>query len=353
MKRFGHLYSRVYDLGNIRDAHRHARRGKAHYPEVRRIERDPDKAFMEIQSQLRDRTYRTSPYTRFTTRCSGKIREISKLPYFPDRIVHHAVMQVVEPIWTRTLIADTYACIKGRGIHKAARKIRRAVLDQDAARYCLKCDVRQFYPSVDHGILKTIIRRRIKDADLLWLLDEIIDSAPGLPIGNYLSQHFGNLYLSGLDHWLKERKGCRHYYRYCDDLVILHGDKGVLHGLRQEIEAYLRDRLALDLKGNWQVFPVATRGIDFLGYRFFPGYTLARKGIATRFKRKTGRIRARGRGMEPTSVVNGLMSYHGWFKHADCRNLMRAHLDDQVREIARDACRDMGVRVPTMLEAAA
>lgn len=152
MKRFGHLYPRVYDLGNIREAHRRARRGKGHYAEVRQIERDPDQAFLEIQSRLRERTYRTSPYTCFQTRCSGKIREISKLPYYPDRIVHHAAMQVVAPIWFRTLIADTYACIPRRGIHQAARKIRRVVLDPD----------------------------------LLWLLDEIIGSAPGIPIGNYL-----------------------------------------------------------------------------------------------------------------------------------------------------------------------
>ncbi len=353
MKRHGHLYPQVHDLENIRVAHRNARKGKSHYPEVRRIERNPEPAFLRIQEMLQCKTYRTSPYVRFETRCSGKLRQISKLPYFPDRIVHHAVMQVVGPLWTRTLIADTYACIRGRGIHKGARRIRQALRDEDGTRYCLKCDVKQFYPSVNPDILKAILRRKIKDKDLLWLLDEIIDSAPGLPIGNYLSQHFGNLYLSGMDHWLKERKRCRYYYRYCDDLVVLHGSKPFLHDLRRQIEAYLQVRLALELKNTWQVFPVAARGIDFLGYRFFPHYTLARKSIATRFKRKTRRIRKKGRGMEPAQVVNSLMSYYGWFKHADCHHLMRTHMDDEIRSIAADACEAGGMRVPTPLGSAA
>ncbi len=310
-------------------------------------------AFQRIQQMLRQKTYKTSSYICFQTRCSGKVREISKLPYFPDRIVHHAIMQVVGPIWFRTLIADTYACIPGRGIHQAAKKIRRALLDQDAARYCLKCDVKKFYPSVDHDILKAIIRQRIKDPDLLWLLDGIIDSAPGIPIGNYLSQHFGNLYLSDLDHWLKEQAGCKHYYRYCDDLVILHGDKGLLHELRKKIEHYLWGRLHLELKGNWQVFPVKERGVDFLGYRFFPGYTLARKRIAAKFKRKVHRVCQKGRVMEPSAVVNSLMSYHGWFMHADCRNLTRAYITDEIRDMAAEACERGGVRVPAPLESAA
>lgn len=352
MKRYGHLYPQVYDLDNIRAAHRNARQGKGHYPEVRRVEKAPEVYFTRIQEMLKKRTYQTSGYTHFETLCSGKQRHISKLPYFPDRIVHHAIMLVVEPIWARTLIADTYACIKGRGIHRGARRIKDALKqDPSGTRFCLKCDVKQFYPSVDHAILKRVLRRKIKDADLLWLLGEIIDSAPGLPIGNYLSQHFGNLYLSGLDHWLKEEARCRYYYRYCDDLVVLHGNKAFLHDLRGRIQAVLQDELALELKGNWQVFPVAVRGVDFLGYRFFPGYTLARKGIAKRFKRKVGRIRRRGRSMEPCQVVNSLMSYHGWFVHANCRRLLQSHLDADVLEIATEACQELGVRVPAVLEA--
>lgn len=116
-------------------------------------------------------------------------------------------------------------------------------------------------------MLKSILRRKLKDKRLLRLLDEIIDSADGVPIGNYLSQYFANLYLTYFDHWIKEQKRVKHYFRYADDIVILASDKSYLHSLMGEIRAYLGD-LKLEVKGNWQVFPVAARGIDFVGYVF-------------------------------------------------------------------------------------
>lgn len=330
MKRLGHLYPGIYALENIREAHRNARRGKSHYTEVRRIDRNPDPYFLAIHELLKNKTFRNGSYTCFMTQCSGKDREIFKLPYFPDRVIHHAVMQITGPIWEKTLIADTYACIKGRGIHKAAKKIQRALLDQEATRFCLKCDVKKFYPSVDHGILKQVVRRKIKDPDLLWLLDQIIDSAEGLPIGNYLSQHFGNIYLSGLDHWVKERLNLKYYFRYCDDLVFLHGNKEVLHDVRARVSQYLSENLALQLKENWQVFPVAARGIDFLGYRFFPGYTLMRKRISQRMKKRVKRLKGKWRRMDPIRVMSAAMSYYGWAKHANCRHLMESVFDGDV-----------------------
>lgn len=131
----------------------------------------------------------------------------------PDRILHHAIMNILEPIWVSVFTKDTYSCIKGRGIHGAMRNVKRAIKDRENARYCLKIDIRKFYPSIDHDVLKAIIRRKIKCKDTLALLDTIIDSTDGVPIGNYLSQYFANLMLAYFDHWIKEEKRVRPRFR--------------------------------------------------------------------------------------------------------------------------------------------
>lgn len=346
MKRHGNLYPQIYDMANIELAHQNARRRKAHYQEVKMVNADPERYLTAIHAMLKDKTFRNSTYTVFHRFQGGKDREIAKLPYYPDRIVHHSIMQVLEPIWVSTLIPDTYACVKGRGIHKGVARIRQALRDREGTAYCLKADVRKFYPSVDHDVLKATIRRKIKDADLLWLLDHIIDSAPGIPIGNYLSQHFGNLYLSGLDHWAKEEMGCRYYFRYADDIVVLHGDKAFLHGLRRDIDVYLRDRLKMNMKPDWQVFPVDARGIDVLGYRFFHGYTLLRKGIARRIMADMASIRTDGRRMDPLRLLSAAMSYYGWMRHANCLHLIRRCFDRALIAVITAAARQLNVRNP-------
>ena len=204
-------------------------------------------------------------------------------------------MNILEPIWVSIFTKDTYSCIKNRGIHAAAKNVKHILrTDNDGTRYCLKIDIRKFYPSIDHDILKMVIRRRIKDKRLLWLLDEIIDSVPtGVPIGNYLSQYFANLYLAYFDHWLKEVKHVKYYWRYADDIVILALNKEVLHELLHEIRAYLRENLKLKVKRNYQVFPTNTRGIDFLGYRFFHTHTFLRKSIKKKLFRRVAKLRKR------------------------------------------------------------
>lgn len=282
---------------------------------------------------LRDKMFRNSEYEVFTKMDSGKERKISKLPYFPDRIVHHCVMQILEPIWMKTFIADTYAALKGRGIHKGVRRVKSALRDRENTQYCLKFDVRKFYPSINHNVLKAIICRKIKDPGVLWLLDEIIDSAEGVPIGNYLSQYFGNLYLAYFDHWMKEEKSCKYYFRYCDDVVVLHSDKEFLHALFRDVEHYLAVNLKLIIKGNYQIFPVDKRGIDFLGYRFFHDYVLLRKSIAQRFKAKMLYIKQNWRQMKPISIIGSVMSYRGWLQHGNCLNLTRRHVDEKIQRV--------------------
>ena len=149
---------------------------------------------------LVNKTFKNSKYETFIKNDKGKRREIYKLPYYPDRIIHHAIVQVVEPIWKKTLIADTYQSIKGRGLHKAIRKIQRNVRMSDKKLYYLKMDINKYYPSIQNDKLMQLIRRKIKCKDTPQLIDEIVDSTIGVPIGNYLTQYFGNIYLNSVNH---------------------------------------------------------------------------------------------------------------------------------------------------------
>lgn len=349
MKRYGNLYSKIWDLDNIKFAHKNARKGKLHYQEVQTINENEEIYALQIQNMLKNKTFKNSEYKVFIKNDNGKEREIYKLPYFPDRIIHHCIMQIIEPIWTKSLISDTYSSIKERGIHKGVKRIKEALKDRENTKYCLKMDVKKFYPSINHTILKSIIRQKIKDVDILWLLDEIIDSTKGVPIGNYLSQYFGNLYLSGLDHWIKEQNHCKYYFRYCDDMVILHSDKKFLSNLCKDIQIYLNKNLKLNLKENYQIFPIETRGLDFLGYQFYHNYTLLRKSIVNRFKQKIKdikEIKKEHNSLSEINILNSIMSYYGWMKHANCNNLLRVKIDTQICNIINDICIENNLNNP-------
>lgn len=346
MKRYSNLYEEICSMDNILAAHANAKRGKMHYQEVQDVEASRDSHMHQLQILLQTKSFKTSEYYTFTKTDSGKPRKIYKLPYFPDRIVHHCIMQVLEPIWKKTFINDTYSSIKDRGIHNGVKRIKSALTDIENTQYCLKLDVRKFYPSINHEILKSIIRKKIKDPEVLSLLDEIIDSAEGVPIGNYLSQYFGNLYLTYFDHWLKETKHCKYLFRYCDDIVLLHSNKQHLSQLKEEIEKYLSNNLKLTLKSNWQIFPVDARGIDFLGYRFFHNYILLRKSIAIKFKQRIRHIKAHWRDLPPSEILNSVMSYRGWLGHADCNNLTKKYIDQELYTIFNNVCKKDGLYNP-------
>lgn len=317
MKRVGNLFEQICSIENLMLADRMARRGKLHSYGVGLHDRNREENIRILHVQLLNKEFHTSKYDTFLLNCpNDKLREISRLPYYPDRIVHHAVMNILEKIWVSIFSADTYSCIKGRGIHAAAKKVKACLAaDKTGTKYCLKLDIRKFYPSIDHEVLKSLIRKKLKDKDLLWLLDEIIDSAPGVPIGNYLSQSFANLYLAYFDHWIKEVQGIKYYFRYCDDMVIFNSDKAVLHDLMIRIDQYLKENLKLDVKGNWQVFPVDDRSVDFLGYRFWHTHTLLRKGIKKRFARRMSKGNA-------GDLMKSYAAYWGWAKHCNSRNLI-------------------------------
>jgi len=144
MKRYNNLYSKIYDMENIKLAHKNAKKGKSHYSEVKMVDADPDKYFKEIQEMLKNKTFKNSEYKMFNKTDKGKVREIFKLPYFPDRIIHHCIMNILEPIWMKTLIADTYSSLKNRGIHKGVKRVKAALKDRKNTQYCLKMSI---YPN--------------------------------------------------------------------------------------------------------------------------------------------------------------------------------------------------------------
>lgn len=320
MKRYNNLYEQICSLDNLYLADQKARKGKSKQYGVRSHDANRDDNIQKLHTELVNKTFHTSNYQTAIV-YEPKERMVYKLPYYPDRIVHHAVMNILEPIFTSLFTADTYSCIKGKGIHGLAGNLRKAIdTDKNGTRYCLKIDVQKFYASIDHDILKSLLRRKFKDNGLFYLLDDVIDSAEGVPIGNYLSQYFANFYLTGFDHWLKEKMGVKHYFRYSDDIVILSDSKQFLHQLLSAIKAYLTTNLKLTVKGNYQVFPIDKRGIDVCGYVFHPDHTMLRKSIKKNFARKVKYKR------NPLTIA----AYNGWAKHASCRHLIKKLLNETI-----------------------
>lgn len=312
MKRLNNLFDKICSIPNLELADLKARKGKSEQYGIKLHDRNREENIIALHNRLLNKTYITSEYTTFKI-YEPKERLVFRLPYYPDRIAHHAVMNVLEPIFVSTFTADTYSCIKGKGIHAAAKSLQRSLKDLPGTQYCLKLDIRKFYPSIDHFVLKQLLRRKFKDNNLLGLLDGIIDSADGLPIGNYLSQYLANFYLSYFDHWLKETKRVKYYFRYADDLVFLSSSKVELHILLADIRKYLHQELLLQVKDNYQVFPVAARSIDFVGYRFYHTHTLLRKSIKKNFAKMMARRRNKA----------SEASYFGWAKHCNSKNLIK------------------------------
>lgn len=314
------MYEKICSIDNLILADNKARKGKLCSYGVRRHDVTREQNILKLHQDLMNGSYRTSNYTIFKI-YDPKEREIYRLPYYPDRIVHHAIMNYLEPLFVSVFTNDTYSCIKKRGIHGALVNLKK-VLKQDpkGTQYCLKLDIKKFYPSINHDILKNILRRKIKDTRLLHLLDEIIDSAPGIPIGNYLSQYFANLYLAYFDHWIKEELKVKYYFRYADDIVILHENKEHLRQLFTELQSYLQTNLKLTIKANWQIFQVKLRGIDFLGYVFYHTHILLRKSIKQRFCRRVSKLNKKD--ISQKEYLQAICSWIGWTKHCNSKNLL-------------------------------
>ena len=319
MKRVGNLYNKIISIKNLELADKNARKGKLKSYGVRLHDMNRENNILKLHEQLKNKTYKTSEYNIFKI-YKPKERDIFQLPYYPDRIVHHAVMNILEPIWVSMFTADTFSCIKGRGIHGCWKKVKEALKDEENTKYCLKIDIRKYYPTINHEILKSLIRKKIKCNDTLELLDEIIDSAKGIPIGNYLSQYFANIYLTYFDHYVKEKMKVKYYFRYADDMVFLHQDKKELRKIYKEINTYLKDELKLEIKHNYQIFPTQVRGIDFVGYVFRHSHTLIRKSIKQNFCRKIAKLLKRK--LNNKEFKQGIAAWLGWCKYSNSINLL-------------------------------
>lgn len=324
----------IIDEDNIRAAFYAVRRKKTTRHDILRFESKLDSNLAKIRDILLTHSYVPSAYKSKKV-YEPKERTIYLLPLNPDKVIHHAVMNVVAPIWQSMFIYDTYACLENKGLHAGSFRTSEYVQRND---YCLKCDVSKFYASIDHAILYDIVKRKIKCKDTLELLHKIIYSFPGgknVPIGNYTSQWFGNLYLNELDMFVKHVLGVKHYVRYCDDFLLFSNDKVFLNDCLHRIRDFLSYKLLLVLS-KADLFPVS-RGVDFLGYRHFRGYKLLRKSTSKKIKRKIREIETSYRNgtlKDYGAALSTLSSYLGWSRHANSHNfLVSTNLINLVDEI--------------------
>lgn len=298
-KTYKGLYPRIYEFEHLHTAYLKARKGKRYEREVVAYSARLEEELIQLQNELIWRTYETGPYRAFKV-FEPKERQVAALP-FRDRVLQHALVSVIEPIWEARFIHDSYACRPNKGTHGGADRAQqflRKVKRKHGQVYALKADIAKFFQNVDHAILKRLLAKRIACRDTLALLHSIIDTwedgpGRGIPIGNLTSQLFANLYMHELDEFVKYQLRERHYVRYMDDFVIIHHDKQHLHQLRRTIEAFLGEQLRLVTNHKTQVFPVRPLGgrpLDFLGYRIWPTHRKLRKDSAKRMRRKLKRL---------------------------------------------------------------
>ena len=289
------LYVKLLSFESMHAAFEKAKRNKRYRQYVLKFESDLEANLFEIIANLESGVYKTSGYSEFYV-FEPKRRTVAKLVNFRDRVVHHAICAVIEPIFERLFIHDSYACRKGKGTHAGAARaeqMMRKVRREHGVVYALKCDIRKYFDSIDHDTLKRILSRNISDARMMSLLSGIIDSygvdGKGLPLGNLTSQLFANIYLNKLDNYVKSDLKENLYVRYMDDFVIFHHDKAHLGSLRKNIESWVGAELGLCLNGKTAVFPIASkngRALDFLGYKILPNSRKLRKNSIVRLKKK-------------------------------------------------------------------
>ena len=339
MKRLGNLWEGMISFEALLRAAETARKGKRLRPAVAAFHFDQERALWKLHEELATKTYQPSPYRSFFIH-EPKLRQISAAPY-RDRVVHHTLVNALEPIFERSFIGDSYACRKGKGTHAGVRRCQQFARQY---RYVLKADIQKFFPSLDHEIAKELVARKVKDPNVLWLVNRIIDhSNPqeevlnyfpgddlfmpgerrrGIPIGNQTSQFFANVYLDPLDHFVKDRLGIRGYVRYVDDFLVFDNDKKRLAELRGEIAEFLTAlRLRIHPKKN-VIFPVRD-GIRFLGYRVFPTHRLLPKENVRRFRRRVRQMQkeyAEGT-IDFEKIRQRLMSWVGHARQADTHRL--------------------------------
>lgn len=332
MKRIGYVIEEVIDRSNMEDSFDYVLRGnkRKRSLEGRRLLRNREKIIDELIGRIADGSFRVSGYREFTINERGKERVIQCIP-MKDRIALNAIMNVVEKKLHSRLIKDTAASIKGRGGHYLLERMKRDMkADPDGTSWAYKCDIRKFYHSISQKAMMYVIRRFIKDRKLLAILDGCIVMLPeGLSIGLRTSQFLGNLILSYyLDHVIKDECALPYFRRYCDDTVTQAGVPEELEPIAGTIHECV-EKAGLEIKGNEQIFRVADRGIDFLGYITYPDHVRIRKHIKQRFARRWKRVKSKRRKREL------LASFYGICKHADANHLFYSITNIRMSEMRK------------------
>jgi len=349
MKTYKNLYQKLCSYKNLELAFKKASKGKRKKFYVIEFEKDLHKNLLELKRELEMETYRPHPLTKFTIR-DPKTRLIRK-SIFRDRIVHHAIVNILEPIYEPRFISDNFANRVGKGtiaaiqrfdkykqeVTKNGRLIRNPLDDNMVIGYVLKADIKKFFDSVNQNKLIEILKRKIKDEKIIWLIIKILknfdDKIKGMPLGNMTSQFFANLYLNDLDQFVKNRLKMKHYIRYVDDFIILHENKKVLENCMDKIQKYLMN-LKIELHPNKsKIFPLY-RGVDFLGFKIFYYYKRARKRNINNFKRRLERLeKGYIAGDIPKSKF--IASVEGWFAYVLWGNTYKLRLNfaEQVKKV--------------------
>lgn len=343
MKTYKKLYTQIADFSHLYTSWRKARRGKRYKPAAAAFERELDAQLTLLYQELSDEKWQPGGYRSFTVH-EPKRRKISAAP-FRDRVVHHALVSVIEPIYERKFIFDSYANRVGKGTHKA---LDRCTHFMRRFSYVLQCDIQQFFPAIDHLILKEVLGHTIACQPTLRLCDKIIDSGlgvlaeeyemryfpgddlfaydrpRGLPIGNLTSQFWANVYMNELDQFVKHRLQCRGYIRYVDDFLLFANDKLTLHQWREQIIAFLQSlRLTLH-ESRAQLRPVG-QGIPFLGFTVYPDYRRLKRirGIAYRRHLRTLWQKYQTREITQQQGHASVMAWLGHVRHGDTWGLQR------------------------------
>ncbi len=291
MKTYKNLYQELCSEENIALAFKKARKRKSKKPYVIEFEGNLKENLELLRSELLDESYQPKPLRTFIVR-EPKTRKIRK-SYFRDRVVHHAICNILEPIFDKWFIYDSFANRKGKGTLNAIKrfdKFKNKVSKNNIINcYVLKADIKHYFNEVNHTILINILRNKIRDEQLISLILKVLKNHSeeiGMPLGNMTSQFFANVYLNELDQFIKKDLKAKYYIRYVDDFVILHNNKYILENYKEKINTFLKEELKLELHKNKSKILMLKRGIPFLGFRHFQYHRLLRKANILTMRKK-------------------------------------------------------------------
>lgn len=324
VKRHGHLFEKVVSFENFLLAAKKSLQGKKYKKSAAEFYFNMENEIIRLQEELQSKTYQPGALKIFYIR-EPKKRKIGAA-VFRDRVVHHAVCNILEPIFEKSYIYHSYACRKGKGTHRA---IKQSQAYSRQYNYFLKCDIKKYFESIDHHVLKEMLKNKIKDREFLWLLNTIIDNSnektKGIPIGNLTSQHFANFYLDKLDHFIKDVLRVKGYLRYMDDFVLFGCEKAGLHKSKAAITDFLSGKLQLELKEKASFLAPCQAGIPFLGFRIYPGLIRIRNENKRRWLKKLRlKVKAFEMGLiDEEKYADGLRSMVEHLKIANTYNFRR------------------------------